>query len=64
MLCGVQAMLPRQLVEAVQWEGTIRKMVAAGEQGWHPICSTSSLCCPSFNFLVKLGSGAWGALQL
>ena len=27
----IQAMLPRQLVEAVQWEGTVRKLVAAGE---------------------------------
>ena len=28
----IAALLPRQLVEPVQWEGTIRKLVAAG--GW------------------------------
>lgn len=27
----IQALLPRQLVEPVQWEGTVRKLVAAGE---------------------------------
>lgn len=26
----VAALLPRQLVEPVQWEGTVRKLVAAG----------------------------------
>jgi [acyl-carrier-protein] S-malonyltransferase len=31
----IQAMLPRQLVEAVQWEGTVRKLVAAGEHMIH-----------------------------
>ncbi len=27
----VAALLPRQLVEPVQWEGTVRKLVASGE---------------------------------
>ncbi len=29
----IAALLPRQLVEAVQWEGTIRALLAAGEGG-------------------------------
>lgn len=27
----IGALLPRQLVEAVQWEGTLRALVAAGK---------------------------------
>ena len=31
----ILAMLPRQLVEAVQWEGTVRNLVAAGGRRVH-----------------------------
>lgn len=36
----IGALLPRQLVEAVQWEGTLRALVAAGERAGRAGCSS------------------------
>ncbi|EFN56454.1 hypothetical protein CHLNCDRAFT_22513 [Chlorella variabilis] len=55
----IAALLPRQLVEPVQWEGTIRKLVAAGKNQMHELGPGQQIKA----MVKRVDNAAWAALK-
>ncbi|KAI3426449.1 hypothetical protein D9Q98_008816 [Chlorella vulgaris] len=55
----IQALLPRQLVEPVQWEGTVRKLVAAGKNQMHELGPGMQIKA----MVKRIDNTAWAAFK-